>query len=193
MRRLAAALAAVLLALCAGCATGDDAVDKNRYEFVAPGGQQIIFYDPPETRGALTGFSGASLLDPGRTVGLDDYAGQVVVINIWGAWCGVCRPEMRDLQAVQDGKGPGVAVLGVDIRDNAESARDFQRSVGVTYDSIFDPPGRVLFQLNGYPRNVVPSTIVLDRRHRVAAVYLTRVPVPGLVALIDRVKAESLG
>jgi peroxiredoxin len=115
-----------------------------------------------------------------------------VVINIWGAWCGVCRPEMADLQFIQNQMaGSGVSVLGVDIRDSSpDAARDFAHGAGITYDSIYDPPGRVLLQLAGYPRNVVPSTIVLDRRHRVAAVYLTRIPMANLGSLLDRLKAE---
>jgi hypothetical protein len=79
----------------------------------------------------------------------------------------------------------------VDIRDSTpDAARDFAQGAGITYDSIYDPPGRVLMRLQGYPRNVVPSTIVLDRQHRVAAVYLTRIPLANLGSLIDRLKAE---
>ena len=191
IRLLACVLVSALLA--AGCATGKDAVATGGgFQFVAPGGKEIIFYDPPASRGQLPSFSGPSVLHPPASVGIENYPGQIVIINIWGAWCGVCRPEMADLQAVQKQMaGTGVTVLGVDIRDSSpDAARDFSQGAGITYDSIYDPPGRVLLQLQGYPRNVVPSTIVLDRRHRVAAVYLTRIPLANLGSLIDRLKAE---
>ena len=61
---------------------------------------------------------------------------------------------------------------------------------GLTYPSIFDPPGRSLAQLGGVPRNVVPLTVVLDRQHRVAAVYLRSVRVSELVPLVQRLAAE---
>ena len=74
----------------------------------------------------------------------------------------------------------------------ATAAADFVRDRGLTYDSVFDPPGRTLAALRGYPRNTVPSTIVLDRQHRVAAVYLTTIRVPELIPLVQRLAAEPV-
>lgn len=189
MRLLAALLFVLALA---GCSTSRDAVAVGGdFEFVAPGGQTEIFYDPPSARGTIQGISGESLQRPGATTGLADHAGKVVVLNIWGTWCPPCREEMTDLQFVQDQTGSqGVAMLGIDVRDAAEPARDFLRDRKITFDSIFDPAGRTLLALSGYPRNVVPSTIVLDRQHRVAAVYLAQIRVPELLPLVQRLAAE---
>jgi thiol-disulfide isomerase/thioredoxin len=190
MRRL---LVAVLLLAAAvtGCGTGKDAVAVGGdFEFVAPGGRTEILYDPPSSRGTVGSIAGESLQHPGTTVSLDDYAGRVVVINMWGTWCPPCREELPDLQFVQDQAPRDVAVLGIDVRDSAAPARDFLRDQKITFDSIFDPAGRSLLGLDGYPRNVVPSTIVLDRRHRVAAVYLAQVRVPTLLPLVARLVAE---
>ncbi|MGQ0577034.1 MAG: TlpA family protein disulfide reductase [Pseudonocardia sp.] len=181
----------VLLLALTGCSTSKDAVAiGGDFQFVAPGGQREIFYEPPSARRAVGGIGGESVQRPGETVGLDDHLGQVVVLNVWGTWCGPCREEMPDLQFVADQAAPDVAVLGIDVRDDADSARDFLRDHDITFDSIFDPAGRSLLGLNGYPRNVVPSTIVLDRRHRVAAVYLAQIRVPELLPLVQRLAAE---
>jgi thiol-disulfide isomerase/thioredoxin len=190
MTRLLAALAVV--ALLAGCSTSKDAVETGQdFTFVAPGGQTTILYDPPASRGALRTLSGESLLAPGTTAGIDALAGRVVVLNIWGSWCGPCRAEASDLQFVaHQTVADGVSVLGVDVRDDRAAATDFVRDRGITYDSVFDPPARTLAALKGYPRNTVPSTIVLDREHRVAAVYLTAVRVPELIPLVQRLAAE---
>ncbi|NMI02330.1 TlpA family protein disulfide reductase [Pseudonocardia sp. K10HN5] len=189
------AVAGLLLAalVLAGCATtGKDAVAQGGdFQFVAPGGKTTITYDPPSTRGALPQLSGESLLHPGRTIGIGDYAGKVLVINIWGSWCGPCRAEAPDLQFVLDQtKTAGVDVMGIDVRDDRAAAGDFIRDRGLTYDSIFDPPGRVLTALSGYPRNTVPSTIVLDKQHRVAAVYLEPIRVSDLIPAVQRLAAE---
>lgn len=188
----ALALAVVALLVLAGCSTSQDAVAVGgEFTFVAPGGQTTITYDPPESRGTISGITGESLLRPGETVGLEDYTGRVVVLNIWGSWCGPCRAEAPDLQFVQEQTAStGAVVLGLDVRDDRDAATDFVRDRGLTYDSIYDNPGRVLAQLRGYPRNTVPSTIVLDERHRVAAVYLTVIRVPELIPLIQRLAAE---
>jgi thiol-disulfide isomerase/thioredoxin len=190
MRRIALVLVA-LLALVA-CSTSQDAVAVGgQFQFVAPGGQTKISYDPPGSRGRVSGISGDSLLHPGETVGLGDYAGQVVVLNIWGSWCGPCREEMPALQLVHD--STDAVVLGINVRDDRQDAVDFLRNRGITFDSIYDPPGRTLVNLRGYPRNTVPSTLVLDKQHRVAWVSLTAVRAAELVPVVERVAAEPGG
>jgi thiol-disulfide isomerase/thioredoxin len=187
-----AALVVVLLIALAGCGVGQDAVAPGgTFEFVAPGGQTQIFYDPPDQRGTVRGLAGESLLEPDRTIGLEDFAGQVVVLNVWGSWCGPCREEMPGLQMVHDQMQPaGATLLGIDVRDDRDAARDFMLDRGITYPSIFDNPGRPLVALRGFPRNTVPSTIVLDRQHRVAAIFLQAVRVGELLPVVERVAAE---
>jgi thiol-disulfide isomerase/thioredoxin len=187
----AALVLAALLAL-AGCSTSKDAVATGgTFQFVAPGGKTELTYDPPSTRGTVGPVSGPSLADPTRTLQLADYAGKVVVLNVWGSWCGPCRAEAPNLQFVARQEGTrGVAVVGVDVRDDRQAALDFARSAGITYDSISDYPGRSLAGLGGVPRNVVPLTVVLDKQHRVAYVSLVSVQVAKLVSLVQRLAAE---
>jgi thiol-disulfide isomerase/thioredoxin len=192
---LLALLSATLLAM-AGCSTGTGAVARGgSFEFVSPGGRTDIFYDPPADRGAVGDLAGESLLEPGTTISLEEYRGQVVVLNVWGSWCGPCRAEADDLQRVADtGGGHGgdaVAVLGIDVRDSRSAAADFVRNYQLSYPSIYDPPGRSLFALRGVPRSVVPLTVVLDRQHRVAAVFLRPVLASDLLPVVRRVGADT--
>jgi len=182
-----AALLVAVLALV-GCSTGTDAVARGgTFEFVSPGGQTEIFYDPPAVRGTVGTLSGESLLRPGTTISLDDFRGEIVVLNVWGSWCGPCRSEAGELQQVADS---GVQVLGIDVRDSRSAAADFVQNYGLTYPSIYDPPGRSLFALSGVPRSVVPLTVVLDRQHRVAAVFLRSVLAQDLLPVVQRIAAE---
>lgn len=161
------------------------------FTFTAPGGQTRILYDPPGDRGYVREMSGENLTQPGQTISLSQFTGQVVVLNVWGSWCGPCREEMPGLQKVHEQtQSSGVTLLGIDVRDDRQAARDFLVDRGVTYPSLYDNPGRSLVALNGFPRNTVPSTIVLDRDHRVAAVFLTAVRVAELLPVVQRVAAE---
>lgn len=190
---LVGVLAAVLLGGgVAGCATGSDAdVQGSQYTFVSPGGKTEIFYDDAH-RQAVPDLSGPSLTEPNRQIDLDGYDGKVVVINIWGSWCGPCRNEAPELAQLYDQtRASGVQVVGIDVRDDQSAALDFVRDNHIDYPSIFDPPGRTLLALKNYPRSVVPSTIVLDRQHRVAAVYLQEVHAGDLLPEIQRLAAES--
>src|SRR6185295_2152710 len=136
-----------------------------------------LTYDPPSARGTVGAVAGPSLADPAKSLALADYPGEVVVLNVWGSWCGPCRTEAPDLQFVATQSKVGV--LGINVRDDAQSA-------GISYDSISDYPGRSLAGLGGVPRNVVPLTVVLDKQHRVAFVSLVPVQVAKLVPLVQR-------
>jgi thiol-disulfide isomerase/thioredoxin len=149
-RAIAGAVVAVLLAGCSGLLTGcsgrDAVAQGGTFEFVSPGGKTDIFYDPPATRGRPGPLSGPDLMNPTRTLSVDDptgpFAGQVVVINVWGQWCGPCRAEVTQLQQV-------------------------------------------------YDATVIPSTLVLDRQHRVAAVFLRALLAEDLQPVVQKVAQET--
>ena len=204
MRRLAMAGAALatLLAGCsgllAGCSGRDAVAQGGTFEFVSPGGKTDIYYDPPASRGRPGPLSGPDLADPAHRRSLDDpagsFAGRVVVINIWGQWCGPCRAEVSQLQQVYDAtRAAGVALLGIDVRDNnRQAALDFVDDHHVSYPSIYDPAMRTLIAFGGkYPTTVIPSTLVLDRQHRVAAVFLRELLAQDLQPVVQRVAQES--
>ena len=191
MKWLVALLAA---ALVAGCSTGDDAVAQGgTFQFVAPGGKTDILYDPPSSRGVPGPLSGPDLMDTNRTISVDDFAGQVVIINIWGQWCGPCRAEVSELQQVYDAtRGDGVSLLGIVVRDNnIQAPRDFIIDRKISYPSIYDPAMRTMLAFGGkYPTTVIPSTVVLDREHRVAAIFLRELLAEDLLPLVQRLAAE---
>jgi len=193
VKRLVALASAAIVAL-AGCATGDDAVAQGgTFEFVAPGGKTDIFYDPPGNRGRPGKLEGPELMDPAKTISLDDFTGKVVVINVWGQWCGPCRTEITQLQEVYDKtRRVGVEFLGIDVRDNnRDAAKDFIIDRKVTFPSIYDPPMRTMIAFGGrYPATVIPSTVVLDRQHRVAAVFLRELLAEDLQPVVERLAAE---
>lgn len=195
--RSTAFLFALLVALVAStaCASGSDAVASGgNFDFVSPGGKTDIFYDPPAQRGTVGTLSGPDLMDDLQNVSLSDYAGKVVVINLWGQWCAPCRSEADDLErAYEATKQLGVQFLGINVRDpQKDKAQDFVRNNQVSYPSIYDPSMRTLIALGGnYPTSVIPSTLVLDRQHRVAAIFMRALLTDDLQPVIERIAAEQ--
>lgn len=175
---VAASLTLALTACGEENTAGTDAVAQGgTFEFVSPGGQTEISYDEAD-REPVGNIRGESLMEPDETIELDDFDGQVVVLNSWGQWCGPCRSEADDLQRVQekledDGRG---TLLGINVRDSvADKARDFVHDNGITYPSIYDPPFKSALALGGIPASVIPTTIILDKQHRPAKVFLREV------------------
>ena len=116
------------------------------------------------------------------------------MLNSWGQWCGPCRSESDDLQRVQEkleksGKG---TVLGINVRETSrQTAQDFVKDNGITYPSIFDPPFKTALALGGLPASVIPTTIVLDKQHRPAHVFLKEVTDKELWDVVEPVMNES--
>src|SRR5271156_1480338 len=190
--------AAALVGVPTGCVGGigrDAVAQGGTFEFVSPGGKTDLLYDPPASRSRPGPLSGPDLADPANQRSLDDpiFAGNVVVINVWGQWCGPCRAEVTQLQQVYNATGAdGVILLGIDVRDNnREAAVDFVKDHNVTFPSIYDPAMRTMIAFGGkYPTTVIPSTLVLDRSHRVAAVFLRELLAEDLQPVVQRIAAE---
>ncbi|MEV7419577.1 TlpA disulfide reductase family protein [Streptomyces sp. NPDC089919] len=139
----------------------------------------------PDTAG--TGLDGDDLA-------LRGYRGQVVVLNVWGSWCAPCRAEARELEALRAATAArGVRVLGVNVRDRSTGpARQFEKTYGLHYPSIHDPAGALLLAFPPALLNpqAIPSTLVIDRRGRIAAAVAGPVTRAGLAPLVAAVAGE---
>ena len=206
-----AAVGATTLTACGSDETaGKDAVAVGgNFSFVSPGGQLVIKYDQKD-RKPVKDLSGPSLMESDKTIKLSDFDNQIVVLNAWGQWCAPCRTEVDDLQEIQDDlqKGPGNGadgsddsgtskggpagtVLGINVRDfNKQAAQDFVKDNDITYPSIYDPSFKSAISLGGITASVVPTTIVLDKQHRPAAVFLREVNAKEIMDVVNNLEKE---
>ena len=176
---------AVLVSGCTSSASGSGAPDKG----YLPGDGTIAKVSLAE-RGAPVSFRGTTL--QGKPFDLSSTRGKVVVVNVWGSWCSPCAQEAPALQEVWSQQDPSkVAFIGIDTRDQNKAALAHERRFGVTYPSIDDDQSRVLLRLRGkLPPTAIPSTLVLDRRGRVAYRVLSAVRASTLQGLIEDTLAE---
>lgn len=125
---------------------------------------------PPSERGEPIVFEGET--ENGGTVGSADTLGNVTVVNFWYAGCAPCRIEAPDLvEAYEEFSPQGVQFVGVNTRDQAAQALQFNEEFGIEYSSVMDSPGGRSVQrafAGQIPLNAVPTTLILDEEGRVA-------------------------
>jgi peroxiredoxin len=185
---LVLALAGLLLS---ACSTGSNAVDVNNggeFRFVAGTAAGKVI--PADERASAPEFSGTLL--GGGNFSSTDLAGDVAVLNFWGSWCAPCRVETPQFQEVYtEVAASGVQFLGLNVKDQQQFAEAFVDSKGITFPSLFDPKGEVALAFRDYPANAIPSTIVLDRKGRVAAVYTGEVLQDDLRTVLAELTGEA--
>lgn len=97
----------------------------------------------------------------GSNLRLEEYRGQVVLINFWASWCGPCRQEMPVLDRLHHRyEDTGFAVLGVNVEGDPEMAREIVDKTHVTFPILLDD-GQKVSEL--YSLEAMPSTVVIDR------------------------------
>lgn len=179
------ALACALLAL-AGCSS----LENTGAQSYPSGNGQIVEIDPGGREDAVS-LDGEDL--DGGDVSLEELRGEVVVVNVWGAWCAPCRKEAPLLTEVA-GELTDVAFLGINIRDaSTDNAKAFVRTFDLPFPSVYDPKGTALLAFHGQvPPNAIPTTLVLDREGRIAARVLGPLPsATTLKSLVEKVVAED--
>jgi thiol-disulfide isomerase/thioredoxin len=185
-RRLPLIVAA--LAVTATAATAcTDANGTNGKNYVA--GDGVVIEIAADERGRPVELSGETLT--GDPVDLADRRGSVVVVNVWWSGCAPCRTEAPLLVDAADELPGDGTIVGIDIRDSSkDNALAFERGFDVPYPSIYDPGSNLLlnFPTPFNPRDI-PSTVVLDRQGRVAAVI--RGEIPSKLTLIDLVEKAA--
>ncbi len=98
---------------------------------------------------------------------LADYRGKVVVLNFWASWCEPCRAESPLLQRWHGRMSEhGGTVLGLDVLDVSDDAREFVEDYKLTYPQLRDRDGEVLGK---YGVIAYPETFVIDTKGRIVA------------------------
>jgi len=175
-------------AVLAGCTNSTGGAGETGYVGTAVTG--VTNYTPAQRVNAPT-LSGTTL--DGKQLALSDYRGKVVVVNVWGSWCGPCRREAPALEETfTKFQGKGVQFLGINTRDDNAAAQAFVNSDSISYPSLQDPDETLLLQLKTIvPPTDIPSTIIVDASGKLAARIIGEVTEPQLTQSLNTVLGAS--
>ena len=107
----------------------------------------------------------------GKAIDLNQFRGQVVMINFWATWCGPCRQEMPLLEDIHKKyKAMGFTMLGVNVEPDSKAAEAWLSKLAkpVTFPVAFDTDSKVskLYKVAG-----MPSTVFVDRKGNVRVMH----------------------
>jgi len=186
-----AAIVAVGLSACAPDPVSDSFLSGDNTGYVAADG--AIVEIPVAERGEPVDFGGVT--ENGEKFSSADIAGQVTVVNFWYAGCAPCRVEADFLETVwQKFEGQGVSFVGVNTRDQADTAKAFSDEYSITSPSLIDvdtAEAKLAFA-EAVPIQATPTTLVLDKQGRVAARIIGPIDSPSILStLVKDALAET--
>ncbi|WP_328770917.1 TlpA family protein disulfide reductase [Streptomyces sp. NBC_00286] len=183
--------AAVAALALTACGSGGTSGGSGNTGFVT-GTDGIATVEKGE-RAAAPELSGKTI--DGGQLDVADYKGDIVVLNVWGSWCGPCRLEAKNFVKVsEDLKDQGVQFVGINTRDTStKPAVAFEKEYGVTYPSLYDPTGKLMLRFEKGTLNpqAIPSTIVVDREGNIASRSLQPLSEEKLRKMIKPILAEK--
>jgi cytochrome c biogenesis protein CcmG/thiol:disulfide interchange protein DsbE len=93
---------------------------------------------------------------------LDQYAGQVVLVNLWATWCPPCAAEMPNLQHFHEQhKSQGFTVIAIDDGDPKQQVVDYVAARGLSFPVWLDPTYEATDR--AFKTANLPSSYVIDR------------------------------
>ncbi|MEQ1645855.1 MAG: TlpA disulfide reductase family protein [Pyrinomonadaceae bacterium] len=119
------------------------------------------------------------LIDGGGTFKIGERKGKVLMLNIWGTWCGPCRQEMPHLIEMQAKyKDQGFEVIGLNIGtyegtpESTEEITKFAAEMKLNYTLARSPRQATGAFYAITKQQVVPQTMLVDREGHVRCIFV---------------------
>jgi thiol-disulfide isomerase/thioredoxin len=109
-----------------------------------------------------------------------DKKGKIVLMNLWGIWCGPCRAEMPELVKLQDQyRDKDFEIIGLNIGkdqdtdepESVDAIKQFAAKMGLNYTLARSPreSSNKFYEVSG--KSVVPQSILIDKQGRLRGVF----------------------
>ncbi len=105
----------------------------------------------------------------GKPQALEQWRGQVLVLNFWATWCPPCRREIPDLMRMAERyRTQGVVFVGIGV-DQEQAVRDYAQKAAINYPVLLGSMDYLYITRRlGNPTEGLPFTLVLDRQGQIA-------------------------
>lgn len=114
--------------------------------------------------------------------------GKPIVINFWASWCGPCKSEMPDFQAVYEDKGSDINFVMINLtdgfRETQSRADKFISSSGYTFPVYYDTEGDASGKYGVYS---IPTTCFINAKGRIVDIHTGVLEKDELLSYIDKI------
>ena len=190
----------VLTALTSCTGTGSNVANTDKSNSVANGAtlakSKSDDYPPLASGLADADFE---LLD-GAKFKVSDKKGKVLLLNIWGTWCGPCREEMPHFVELQNKyRDQGLEIIGLNIGDGSGTPESipeikaFVERMKLNYTIARSPNEATIQFYQITKQQVVPQTLLVDREGHLRGVFVGggRQVIDSMKSTLDKTMAES--
>ena len=110
-----------------------------------------------------------NLFQSNETINTEEFINnEFTILNFWASWCAPCRKEHPNL--VRLSKIKNIKLVGVNIKDNVESAKSFLKENGNPFDILAeDKNGKNSVNFGVYG---IPETILIDSELKILKKYI---------------------
>jgi thiol-disulfide isomerase/thioredoxin len=126
----------------------------------------------------------------GQKVAAERLDGKWLVLNYWAEWCGPCRTEIPELNALADQlKDKKIGVFGVNF-DNVqgEELKSASEKLGIKFTVLAQDPSEI-FEL---PRSeALPVTYIVDNKGKVREQLMGEQTAAGVMAKLEALQAKN--
>lgn len=137
--------------------------------------------EPPQVGSQLSNFTLTNIA--GQSVQLNDYKGQVILLNAWATWCPPCRAEMPALNDYYlQHADQGFVVLAINAGDPERDVAAFAQDYQLAFPVLLDPHTRLL---DSYYIDDYPTTILIGRNGVVEEIHIGKLTGDQIAAKVD--------
>ncbi len=126
-----------------------------------------------------------------RPYTLEQFKGEVVLVNFWASWCPPCIEEMPSMNQIYQRYRPkGLEILGINFQEEPEQITEFLKQVKVDFPVLFDFDGTVAHQWNVFS---MPTSFLVDRSGKVRYAVSRSIhwDLPEHTAVLEQLLAEN--